>query len=64
MCQIEKSGGRTRGVRMILNHHPTDASLCWPQVERGDFWVQDAFIAGFVLRLMVASSATLIDIYR
>ncbi len=53
-----------RGVRMILNHHPTDASLCWPQVERGDFWVQDAFIAGFVLRLMVASSATLIDIYR
>ncbi|NKB66678.1 MAG: amidohydrolase family protein [Candidatus Latescibacteria bacterium] len=28
--------GRLRGVRMILNHHPSDPELTWPQVESGD----------------------------
>jgi predicted TIM-barrel fold metal-dependent hydrolase len=32
---IETSGGRLRGVRMILNHHPDNPDLTWPQVESG-----------------------------
>ncbi|MBT3343845.1 MAG: amidohydrolase family protein [Gemmatimonadetes bacterium] len=31
------AGGRLRGVRMILNHHPDNPDLTWPQVEHGDF---------------------------
>ena len=34
---IEASSSRLRGVRMILNHHPGNPALTWPQVERGDF---------------------------
>ena len=29
------AGGRLRGVRMILNHHPRDPELTWAQVESG-----------------------------
>lgn len=36
------------GIRMILNHHPEDASLTWPQVEHGDFFTSDKFRAGCV----------------
>ena len=32
---IETSSGRLRGVRMILNHHPDNPALTWPQVESG-----------------------------
>ena len=32
---IEASNSRLRGVRMILNHHPDDPDLTWPQVEGG-----------------------------
>ncbi len=34
---LAEAGERLRGVRMILNHHPEDPALTWPQVERGDF---------------------------
>ena len=34
---IEVSGGRLRGVRMLLNPHPDNADLTWPQVESGEF---------------------------
>ncbi len=34
---LAEAGERLRGVRMILNHHPGDPALTWPQVERGDF---------------------------
>ena len=34
---LAAAGERLRGVRMILNHHPGDPALTWPQVERGDF---------------------------
>lgn len=34
---VEASEGRFRGVRMILNHHPDNPDLTWPQVEHGDF---------------------------
>ncbi len=32
---IQASGGRLRGVRMILNHHPDNPELTWPKVESG-----------------------------
>lgn len=41
------ASGRLRGIRMILNHHPTNPSLTWPQVERGDFVETPEFRAGF-----------------
>ena len=31
------AGSAFVGIRMILNFHPTDASLTWPQVDRGDY---------------------------
>lgn len=34
---MEAANGRFRGVRMILNHHPDNPTLTWPQVEHGDF---------------------------
>ena len=45
----EVSGGRLRGVRMILNHHPDDASLTWPQVEHGRFFGDPLFREGLAL---------------
>ena len=32
---IEASGSRLRGVRMILNHHPHNSDLTWPNVDGG-----------------------------
>ena len=40
------SAGRLRGVRMILNHHPTLAELTWPQVEHGAFFSRPNFRRG------------------
>ncbi len=40
---LAAAGERLRGVRMILNHHPEDPALTWPQVERGDFLGDPAF---------------------
>ena len=39
---------RLRGVRMILNHHPDNPSLTWPQVE-GDVFQRDHFREGLAL---------------
>lgn len=44
------AGDRLRGVRMILNHHPDNPALTWPQVERGDFLRDPLFAEG--LRLL------------
>jgi len=33
---MEVAGGRLRGVRMILNHHPDNPALTWAQVESGE----------------------------
>jgi predicted TIM-barrel fold metal-dependent hydrolase len=46
---IETSGGRLCGVRMILNHHPENPGLTWPQVEHGDFMSSDRFREGIAL---------------
>jgi len=35
------------GIRMIMNHHPEDESLTWPQVEHGDYFTDEKFRAGF-----------------
>ena len=40
---LAEAGERLRGVRMILNHHPGDPALTWPQVERGDFLNDSVF---------------------
>ena len=40
---LAAAGERLRGVRMILNHHPGNPALTWPQVERGDFLGDPAF---------------------
>ena len=45
----EAADGRLRGVRMILNHHPENADLTWPQVERGDFVGSTVFKEGIAL---------------
>ncbi|MEE2659041.1 MAG: amidohydrolase family protein [Candidatus Latescibacterota bacterium] len=37
------AGDRFRGVRMILNHHPDNPDLTWPQVEHSDFVTDPAF---------------------
>ena len=39
----EASAGRLCGVRMILNHHPDNPTLTWPQVESGDLMRAGAF---------------------
>ncbi len=41
--------GRLRGVRMILNHHPDNADLTWPQVERADFISDPVFAESIAL---------------
>ena len=46
---IMAADGRFRGVRMILNHHPDNPELTWPQVERGDFVKDSTFQEGIVL---------------
>lgn len=43
------AGDRLRGVRMILNHHPDNPDLTWPQVERGDFLADPLFHEGIAL---------------
>jgi len=45
----EAAEGRFRGVRMILNHHPDDPDLTWPQVEHGDFLQSSIFQEGISL---------------
>lgn len=45
----DASGGRFRGVRMILNHHPDNPDLTWPQVEHGDFLHSSIFQEGIAL---------------
>tara|TARA_B100001115_G_scaffold42524_1_gene31640 strand:+ start:2531 stop:3349 length:819 start_codon:yes stop_codon:yes gene_type:complete len=40
---LEVSQERLRGVRMILNHHPDQPELTWPQIEHGDFFGQAPF---------------------
>ena len=42
----EASGGRLSGVRMILNHHPHNPDLTWPQVESGELVRSDLFREG------------------
>ncbi len=46
---IDTSDGRVCGVRMILNHHPDNPALTWPQVEHGDFLGSDSFREGLAL---------------
>lgn len=46
---MEASAGRLRGVRMILNHHPENAALTWPQVESGAFLRSALFGEGMAL---------------
>ena len=48
-AHADAAGGRLRGVRMILNHHPTNPELTWPQVERGDFLRDPLFAEGLGL---------------
>jgi predicted TIM-barrel fold metal-dependent hydrolase len=43
------AGGRLRGVRMILNHHPENPDLTWPQVEHGRFMQDSIFQEGIAL---------------
>ena len=45
----EASGGRLCGVRMILNHHPDNPALTWPQVESGELVRTDNFRESLVL---------------
>lgn len=45
----EASGGRLCGVRMILNHHPDDPSLTWPQVESCELLRSSIFRQGMTL---------------
>lgn len=46
---IEAAQGRFRGARMILNHHPNNPDLTWPQVEHGDFVNSGIFQEGVAL---------------
>ena len=46
---LEVAGSRLRGVRMILNHHPDNPALTWPQVEKGDFIRSALFAEGLAL---------------
>jgi len=48
--QHEEAGpGRLRGVRMIVNHHPDNADLTWPQVASGEFLRDPVFGEGVAL---------------
>ena len=42
-----KYGRRFRGIRQILNHHPTNPSLTWPRVEHGDYMKSKEWISNF-----------------
>ena len=46
---VEEAGGRLCGVRMILNHHPDNPDLTWPQVAHGEFLKSDSFRSGIDL---------------
>ncbi len=39
----EAAMGRFRGVRMILNHHPSNPDLTWSQIEHGEFMESQIF---------------------
>ena len=43
---IEASSSRLRGVRMILNHHPENPDLTWPQVAGGELMQTPRFREG------------------
>ena len=45
---LAAAGGHLRGVRMILNHHPDNPDLTWPQVE-GDVLQSSRFRDGLAL---------------
>ncbi len=33
------------GIRMIMNHHPTNPALTWPQVEHGDYFTSSELLS-------------------
>jgi predicted TIM-barrel fold metal-dependent hydrolase len=43
------ASGRFRGVRMILNHHPKNPALTWPQVAHGQLVHSPVFSEGIAL---------------
>ena len=45
----DASDGKLCGVRMILNHHPQNPELTWPQVESGDIMSSALFREGLKL---------------
>ena len=47
-AHLAAAGDRLRGVRMILNHHPDNPDLTWPQIEDGVFQ-REAFRQGLAL---------------
>lgn len=48
-AHAEAANGGLRGVRMILNHHPDNPQLTWPQVEHGEFLRSPLFAEGIAL---------------
>ncbi|KAL6056209.1 putative metal-dependent hydrolase, TIM-barrel fold [Balamuthia mandrillaris] len=50
--QVLKAHSRftqVKGIRQILNHHPTDSSLVWPKVHSANYFAEAAFGHGFSL---------------
>jgi len=45
----DASGGRLCGVRMILNHHPSNEALTWPQVDSGEILKSSLFSDGIAM---------------
>ena len=45
----EAAHGRFRGVRMILNHHPDNPALTWPQVAHDNFLTDPTFAESIAL---------------
>lgn len=39
----------TRGIRQILNHHPTNSKLIWPKVERSDYLTSEDWRSNYQL---------------
>ena len=46
---LASSGGRLRGIRMILNHHDHNPDLTWPQVAHSRFFQDQAFRDGIAM---------------
>lgn len=38
-----------RGIRQILNHHPTNPNLTWPKVERPNYLTSEDWKSGYAL---------------